>query len=413
MTEKNTETGASGPRRAAALGHRARTVQWVHRAVGADGHERHTVLMVVKSALAAVVAWWIAHRLMAAGSPSFAPFSAVLIMQVTVYQSMIQTLRYIGAVSAGVAVQGVLGYLVGPDLLTFALVAVIALVIGRWRALGSQGSQVATAAFFAFSTYIAATSSGERWSRLGEIVLLVLVGCGVGVLVNTLVAPPLRHRSAESGVHTLAHSLCNLVGDMYPALREGQLQEERTTQWRRRASQLRPIAEQAQSAVSTAWESTYYNPRKLLNRHREIRFDGYHAVVDALERVAYQVGSMTRSFDQAREDDTDVSAQRVFLRHYGDLLAALAHIADLFAQVDERRIEEQSRELCSAAEDAQREKRELTRSAEEADLPLSDPSRPYGILLAEAVRLTDELQYSCDVLQDAVRTRPARTTSAA
>ncbi|WP_223775186.1 hypothetical protein [Streptomyces sp. 135] len=40
-----------------------------------------------KSALAATVAWWIAHDLLHAKSPAFAPFSAVLIMNVTVYQS--------------------------------------------------------------------------------------------------------------------------------------------------------------------------------------------------------------------------------------------------------------------------------------------------------------------------------------
>lgn len=394
----------AGARRPASLGGAARARQWLRRAVGADSHERHTVVLIAKSTMAAVASWVIAHDLMGARSPAFAPFSAVLIMQVTVYQSMLQTLRYVGAVSAGVALQGVFGYLAGPDLLTFALVGLIALSIGRWRALGSQGSQVATAAFFAFSTYASATSDAERWSQLGQIVLLVLVGCGVGVLVNTLVLPPMRYRSAESGVHTLAHSLCNLVGDMYPALREGELQEERTRHWRRRAAQLAPIVEQAQSAVRTAWESTYYNPRHLLRRHRRpAGFDGYEALINALERVSYQVGSMTRSFDQARESGVDVAEHQDFLRRYGDLLADLAHVTDLFSKVEERSIEPQAGELCAAAQAAQEQCDRLTRWAEESGLPVSDPSRPYGILLAEAVRLMDELQHSCDVLQSSVR----------
>ncbi|MDI5980945.1 hypothetical protein [Amycolatopsis magusensis] len=46
------------------------------------------------------------------------------------------------------------------------------------------------------------------------------------------------YRSAEHGIHTLAHSLCDLLSDVHPALREGLLEEERTSHWRQRAAQL-------------------------------------------------------------------------------------------------------------------------------------------------------------------------------
>jgi len=45
----------------------------------------------------------------------------------------------------------VLGFLAGPDLLTFGLVTVTASAIGRSRLLVSQGPHVVTAAYFAFS----------------------------------------------------------------------------------------------------------------------------------------------------------------------------------------------------------------------------------------------------------------------
>ena len=99
----------------------------------------HTVLLIGKSTLAATIAWVISYYLLHAQSPAFAPFSAVLIMQVTVYQSLLQSSRYVGAVVAGVAVQAALGFLVGPGLLTFVLVALVALAIGRWPALGVAG----------------------------------------------------------------------------------------------------------------------------------------------------------------------------------------------------------------------------------------------------------------------------------
>lgn len=114
---------------AASRGRVARVQEWLVRA-RSDGHERHTLALIVKSTLAAAVSWWVAHDVMGARSPSFAPFSAVLIMQVTVYRSLLQALRYVGAVAVGVALQGVLGLMAGPHLLTFVLVALVALMSG-------------------------------------------------------------------------------------------------------------------------------------------------------------------------------------------------------------------------------------------------------------------------------------------
>lgn len=58
--------------------------------------------------------------------------------------------------------------MLGPNVGTFALVALIALAIGRWRRLRGQGPQVATAAFFAFSMYVSASGTGERLAQLAR-----------------------------------------------------------------------------------------------------------------------------------------------------------------------------------------------------------------------------------------------------
>ncbi|QWF77797.1 FUSC family protein [Amycolatopsis sp. CA-230715] len=371
----------------------ARIVRWFRRAGGADSYERYTLALVCKSALAATVSWVVSYDLIDAQSPAFAPFSAVLIMQVTVYQSLVQTLRFVGAVCAGVALQAALGFLFGPTLLTFALVALIAMTIGQWRRLGAQGSQVATAAFFAFSTYVSATGGLERVAQLGQIILLVLIGCGVGVLVNVLVLPPLRYRSAEYGVQALAHSLCDLLDDIHPPLREGELGEDRTSHWRERATYLAPVAAQAQSSVRTASESTYFNPRRRLRRHSHHNaFPVYQGVIDAFERVGHQVVSITRSLDQWQESE-DGDEHRDFLRRYGAFLASITEIASLFSTIDEDRLDEKAAELRSATEEAQRQRDGLVEMIEDSALPTADPSHPYGILLAEATRLVDEAQH--------------------
>lgn len=396
----------AGPKRSepADQGRVARARQWFGRAARPGSHEWNTLSLIGKSVLAASVSWYIAYNLMQAQSPAFAPFSAVLIMQVTAYQSLLQSLRYVGAVAVGVGLQGAVGSVTGSGMLTFVLVAVAALTIGRWRQLGSQGTQVSTAAFFAFSTYASATTTMQGLTQLGQIVLLVVIGCGVGVVVNVFVMPPMRYRSAEHGVRALAHSLCDLLGDIYPVLRDGELPEERAGHWRERAEQLGPIVTQARGAVQTAWESSYYNPRHMWQRRKRrlhSSFDGYQAVVGAMERVTQQMASMTRALAQWTNSDGS-REHHDFLRDYGDFLASLAHVTEMMSGVDEDRLEAQARELCGAAEEAQEQHSRVGRGAAASELPVSDPSQPYGILLAEARRMMDEFQHTCDVLQQAV-----------
>ncbi|MFE2156993.1 aromatic acid exporter family protein [Streptomyces lydicus] len=383
-----------------------RVAQWWQRARGSEGYERRTLLLIGKSTLAATLSWVISYNLLHAQSPAFAPFSAVLIMQVTVYQSLLQSLRYVGAVSAGVAVQAALGFLVGPDLLTFLLVALVALAIGRWPALGAQGSQVATAAFFAYSTYLSASSDLEKITQLGQIILLVLIGCGVGVVINIAVMPPLRYRGAEHGIHTLAHALCDLVSDMYPVLREGEPGEERSRHWQTRAEQTEGLIAQARSGLRTAEESLYYNPRRLFRRHRgRTGFAGYGAVLEALGRTLHQIASLTRSLRQWQQADEDYP-YRSFLARYADFLEAVARLAQVLGELDQDHLREQARQLCQLADTARQRCHEVTEQAERDALPLADPARPYGVLVVEATRLMEEFQHTCDVLQRYVDRQP-------
>ncbi|GFE13346.1 hypothetical protein Sgleb_13930 [Streptomyces glebosus] len=376
-----------------------RVGEWWKRALGSEGYERHTVLLIGKSTLAATIAWFISHHLLNAQSPAFAPFSAVLIMQVTVYQSLLQSMRYVGAVGAGVAVQAGLGFLTGPGLLTFLLVALVALTIGRWPTLGAQGSQVTTAAFFAFSTYVSATSDREKVTQLGQIILLVLIGCAIGILVNVSVVPPLRYRSAEHGIRTLAHALRDLVSDIYPALREHDVDEERTGQWRDRAARTEGLIIQARSGLRTARESLHYNPRRLFRRHRgRTSFEGYGAVLEALERVLYQVASLTRSLDQWAGNE-DGYHYGPFLERYADFLGSVSEITQVLAALDEDNLINQSAQLRRLADQAQQCRRRMAEQAAHEGLPLADPARPYGVLVIEAARLMEDFQYACDVLQ--------------
>ncbi|MBB6438924.1 FUSC family protein [Streptomyces candidus] len=376
-----------------------RVAQWWQRAWSYSGHERHTVLLIAKSALAATLSWFVAYDLMHAKSPAFAPFSAVLTMQATVYRSLVQSLRYVGAVVVGVAVQAALGLSAGPTLATFALVAVITLAVGRWAPLGSQGTQVSTAAFFAFSTYVSTSTNDTRLEQLQQIVLLVLVGCAIGAAVHILVVPPMRYRNAEYGIRSLAHTLRDLLGDMAPVLREGAPDEDSTAQWRRRADRTDTLISGARSSLRTAEESIHFNPRSRLPGHRgHTSFQGYAVVLEALVRTLYQMASLTRSLDRWHGEESGYE-YLPFLRSYAGFLDALGKCAAVLADLDESRLPSQAKELCRLADEAQQQRQALAEEAVARGLPLTDPSQPYGELVVEATRLMEECNNCCDALR--------------
>ncbi|MFF0738893.1 aromatic acid exporter family protein [Streptomyces sp. NPDC004111] len=355
--------------------------------------------MLGKSTLAATLAWWVAHDLIGATSPAFAPFSAVLIMNATVYRSVWQALRYTVAVATGVAVQATLGFLIGPEMFVFPLVAVIALAIGQWPALGEQRAQVATAAFFAFSTYSAASATGDQAAQLAQIVLLVLIGCGLGLAVNLCIAPPLRYRGAEQGIQVLGGEVEALLDDMAKGLREQDVTADRTQVWITAGERAQRSVSQARVGLTTAEDSLPFNPRRLLPAHRGyLTFTRYRQVIVSMERAVYQLASLNRSLNQWQETENNYS-YAPFLTAYADFLASLRDAAHVLSVLNTDTLSEGAEEACRLAKAAQDKLQDVLTAAHEGGLPLADRTRPYGVLVVEATRLMEEFQHTCDALQ--------------
>ncbi|WP_420036384.1 FUSC family protein [Streptomyces sp. cg28] len=294
---------------------------WLRSAAGASGHERDTVLLIGKCVLASTLSWWIAHAVLNATSPAFAPFSAVLTMNVTVSKSLWQTLRHIAAVIVGVGVQAVIGFTAGPDLFAFALVGVVALSLGQWHRLGEQGPQVATAAFFAFSTYAAAATDSDRAAQLGQIILLVLIGCGIGLVVNLCIVPPLRYRSAEQGLHALAREMESLLDDMADGLCSGDVDADRADRWVSAGERVQAAVGQARAGFEMAESSVPLNPRRFLPAHRShLTFTRYRQSLSAMERAVHQLASLTRALGRWRDTESTYT--------YGPALTAYADFAE-------------------------------------------------------------------------------------
>lgn len=292
------------------------------------------LLLIVKSVIAATVGWLIANDLLGAPSATFAPFAALLMVQATISESLDRAARYAGAMVFGVVLVGLVTPALGAATVSFALLMLVALALGRWRKLGQQGPQVGVAALFAYSSFTQAGAPSTSFLQLGSIAGLVVLGCAIGVVTNLVIAPPMRYRSANRAVSTLAESLSDLLDDVANGLRAGVPAQDEADEWLYRAEQLPQLVAQTRATVTRTAETRRFNPRRLLLRHTT-SFEGHRAIISALERVAEQLRSATRGLTYASSNDAALQrAHEQFLAACADVLEAGSQASRLLGELD-------------------------------------------------------------------------------
>lgn len=370
----------------------------LRRAVAHAGTDRDVLLLIVKSVVAATVAWVIANNVLGASSATFAPFTALLMVQATISQSLDRSARYAGAMVFGVVLAGLLTPLLGAATVTFAVLMLVALVLGRWRKLGYQGPQVGVAALFAYSSFTHTGGSPASFLQLASIAGLVVLGCTLGVLTNLVIAPPLRYRSAQYAITALSRSLGDLLTDVSEVLGRGVPGQDQAEAWLHRANQLPDMVAQARSAVSQAVENRRFNPRRLFLR-RSISFDGHRSIVNALERGSEQLRSATRGLTYATSPD--VAQQRTheqFLATYAAVLSAAAEAVRVLGALHGPEDTERAQQLEDATERARQTVQNLAEHTEGQQLDRPGQWPIYSSLQTDADRLIQEFIQARDEL---------------
>lgn len=388
--QEEQRSGGAGDRLRTAKIRLRRITGTMRRASGHPGPDRDSLLLIVKSAIAATAAWVIANDLLGAPSASFAPFTALLMVQATISRSLDHAARYAGAMVFGVVLAGLLTPLFGAATLTFTVLILVALMLGRWRKLGQQGPQVGVAAMFAYSSFTQAGGSPTSFLQLGSIAGLVLLGCALGVITNLLLVPPMRYRGAEYSVRALSRSLCDLLTDIAEGLHEGVPSRDQAEAWQHRTNQFPDAVAQARSAVEHAAETMRFNPRRLFLRTAS-SFDGHRAIINVLERATEQVRSTTRGLTYTTSTDHPHQQQHdQFLDTYGRLLNAVAETARILGEIHSINHTEQTGQLEDALEQARGAYNELNEQAQDHNLDEPDQWPVYGPLQTDAHRLLEE-----------------------
>jgi len=195
----------------AALARAARSVRF---ALIQAGPERDTFLLLCKAALATVLAWQFAVRVLHSSTPFYAPMAALLVVDRTMVRSLWASVQRIAAVVLGMSVAWVVGSVAGVHWWSIGPVIFFALLLGKWSRLGDHGLQVPAMVLLSLLT-VGGTSQSFTYLTILE----TLIGGAIGVITNAVVLAPLHVRRPREQVVALARQVHELLEEMADGLR--------------------------------------------------------------------------------------------------------------------------------------------------------------------------------------------------
>ena len=299
---------------AGSVGRAARAV------VRGPGRERDLLVQSLKAALAALLAWLVAQVWLGDPMALMAPWVALVLVQATVYSSLVTGARQFAAICVGALVASGAQAVTDDNTGALALSVPVLVLLSNWRRFGDQGIYAATTAVF---TIASGTVSVEAVGhRLGQAAL----GAVIGVAVNAFVLPPVHLRDVRENLAALAREAGEVLSAVAGDLREGEWDAQTAVGRLNTAKRLQDRLDALRSARGWSRESLLLTSGWLRTLHR--------APTEALPsedederlgRVTGHVTALTRSLAVAADEERSAAVpDPEVLRSYGKLLELLA-----------------------------------------------------------------------------------------
>jgi len=214
---------------------------------------RRPGLRTAKTTLAAVLSFILAQHLGTSPAPVLAPLTALLVVQLTMYETVASGLQRVASVVAGVLIAvGVASY-VGLTWWSLGAVVAASLIIGRLLRLGAHLLEVPISAMLVLAV---GGAEGAALDRVYE----TLIGAGVGVAVNVVIAAPLYVQPASDALGELAERMAAFLKQLADQLDAGWSRES-ADRMLNEARRLGDDVAHADRTLARAQDSARFNPR--------------------------------------------------------------------------------------------------------------------------------------------------------
>ncbi|MFF3089916.1 aromatic acid exporter family protein [Streptomyces nojiriensis] len=355
---------------------------YLRRAARGAGAERDEVLLGAKTVVAAMAAWVLARYLLPPSVSTFAPFTALVALQATVYRSMRDCLQYVLAMAAGAALAASLAALAGVHGWTFGILTLVALCIGRIRRFGQQGTQVAIVGFFAFS------SGQGQIAYIGHLVASVGIGALCGLAAHLVLAPARHTHHRQQAVTDLYTTMAQRLNDLTDTLEASDPDREHLRQWRRDWHGLSAECEHIRHAIDTEIENGRMNPRRPIGGSAGDALPRAREAITVAERGMDHLRSMTRTLDYALDSGELGYLPATFRTRFSAVLRAVATAMEEIGQASPTDPDLLDARIDEAAAELERVQRH------ERTTPGTSPAvhALQGTLLTDAGRLLADLR---------------------
>jgi hypothetical protein len=212
-----------------------------------------TAVTIVRLTGTAVFAYLLALVLTSTPRPVLAPLTALLVVQVSLYQTVRSAVTKVASVVAGVLLAVGLSAWVGFTWWSLGITVAMALVIGYALRLGENILEVPISAMLILSVGTSAAAD----SRVVE----TFVGTGAGLAAGFLLTSP-RVQPAEEAIAELCARVAGLLGGMATGLSAGSVPDA-AADWLRQARSLGAEIRRVDEALRQAEDSVRLNPRSM------------------------------------------------------------------------------------------------------------------------------------------------------
>ncbi|MBO0825291.1 MAG: hypothetical protein J2P27_15790 [Actinobacteria bacterium] len=286
-----------------------------------------TAATIVRLTACAVFAYLIALPVPETSPPVLAPLTAILVLQVSIYQTVFSALRRVSAVVTGVLIAIGLSGWVGFTWWSLGLTVSLGLAVGYALRLREAVLEVPISAMLILSV----GSRAAATSRITE----TLIGTAAGLIAGFVLSAP-QVEPAEKAVADLAGTMADLLDRMAAGLNDGSINDS-ARGWLDQARALGGEIRRVDEALQQSEESTKLNPRSMRLPYSTITL---RQSLEILERSAITVRVLTRSLTDATQlagDDNplnDPDVRRGVAATLGELSAAVRTYSSLATELD-------------------------------------------------------------------------------
>ena len=245
------------------------------------------VTQLFKTVVAAVVAWLVVRDVLHLPQSFLAPWAALLVVHATVYRTFSRGARQVAGTVVGVVVAWAAGSLLGVTSTSVAVVLAVGLALGALPWFGEETTVAAATALVVLTSGFS-TDDMMLLSRLGDTV----VGVACGLLVNLVLWPPLRRRTAIAAMDRIDDAIGELLLDMADGV-AGQRAGAEVDGWVDRTRDLDGDLDEAWALVRQAKESARLNARRSAADVRDPR--EWHQLLRRMEQAVAESRSMART----------------------------------------------------------------------------------------------------------------------